>query len=197
MGLSSYDMLKFTREEKKEIRQALNNVLDDLDALWDVSSLESVYQYFDLKGQSWGCDEWELIIDKNGILIKDYPKEIVLETFGRRNKRPRVKDYTEIYYFIRQYETLRKKVEDKIKRSNIDKNKGIDEIINIKNRYTKEATIEVEVPETINPHTITLKQEDGKSVGEIRMNAGTIRIITRGSIVIDKQEFDQPKVKKR
>ena len=40
------------------------------------------------------------------------------------------------------------------------------------------------------------KQQGIEAIGEIRMGAGTIRIITRGSIVIDKQEFDQLKLKK-
>ena len=195
MSLSSSDMLKFTKEEKREITLALNNVLDDLDALWAASSMESLYHYFDLKGEEWGMDDWTFIIDKEGIRIKDYPKEIILETFGRKNKRPKIKDYTEVFYFIKQYDQIRRKVESKIIRSNKEKEKGIEAIVDIKNRYEKEATIEIEVPDSINPHSLTVRQEDGKAVGELRMGAGVIRIITKGSILVNNEQ-SRNKVKK-
>ena len=72
--------------------------------------------------------------------------------------------------------------------SNESKGKGIQEIIDIKNKYAKEATIELDLPDTLNPHAIELKEEGGKTIGEIKMGYGVIRIITKGSITINRSE---------
>ena len=196
MSLASYETLTFTQEEKKEIALALNNVLDDLEALWSITPTKSIYAYYNIKDDDWSSDSRELKIDIEGIKIIDR-EEIILEKFGRKNIRPKITEYTEIFYFIKKYEKIRKSIERKIEKSRREKQQGIDEIIEIRNRYTKEATIEIDVPESINPHKLTVKEEDGKAIGEIKMGAGTIRIITKGSIVVaNKKEPVKVKGKK-
>ena len=55
-----------------------------------------------------------IIINICGDDVMDNPKidinsgdEIVLEKFGKKNKRPKINNYTEIFYFIKQYEEIR------------------------------------------------------------------------------------------
>lgn len=197
MKLASFEILTFTAEEKKEIDLALNNILDDLEALWSISPMESVYKFYDLKYDN----RRELLINKDGIKIVDSGivnsgDEIVLEKFGKKNKRPKINNYTEIFYFIKQYEEIRRGIERKIEKARSEKQQGIEAIIDIRNKYAKAATIEIEVPETINQHTLTVKQENGEAIGEIRMGAVTIRIITKGSIVVaNKREPEKDKSK--
>lgn len=185
--------LRFSPEEKKNIKEALDNILDDLDELWKKSPLEEIYCFFSpIRNDS----AWSFIIDKHGIRISTNFQKIILENFKNIYRRPRIKDYTEIYYFLRQYENIRPQIEEKIISSTEKKGKGIDEILAIRDKYAKEATIEVELPEGMNQHSIELRQEDGKSIGEIKMGHGTIKIITKGPISVIRQE-EQAKIKKK
>lgn len=188
MGFSKEDLLIFSKEEKKEIEAALNNVLDDLEELWKHSSKTEIYTYYRLKRNGWDSDSWRFQINENGIAIKDYPEEYVLEHFKKVIKRPKIKNYTAVYYFLKSYDEVRGYVERTIVSTNEAKGKGIQDIIDIKNKYAKEATIEVDLPETMNPHSIEVKEENGKTIGEIKMGYGAIRIITKGPISITRSE---------
>lgn len=194
MEISKDDLLTFTKEEKKEIDAALNNVLDDLDELWKHSSKQEVYTYFYMRRSDWDEEMIRLSIDQEGIKLGDDP-EYILEQFKKVNKRPKVKNYTAVFYFLKEYDYVRQKIEEKIIKANTRKGKGIQQIIDIKNKYAKEATIEVDLPETMNPHSIELKKENGQTVGEIRMGFGAIRIITKGPITIIKNEEEKVKRK--
>ena len=72
-----------------------------------------------------------------------------------------------------------------IHKARSEKQQGIEAIIDIRNKYAKAATIEIEVPETINQHTLTVKQENGEAIGEIRFGRDTIRLITKGTVVVN------------
>ena len=89
--------------------------------------------------------------------------------FKKVIKRPKIKNYTAVYYFLKCYDDVRSYVEKSIISANDAKGKGIQEIIDIKNKYAKEATIEVDLPETMNPHSIEVKEENGRTIGEINM----------------------------
>lgn len=194
MEISKDDLLTFTKEEKQEIDAALSNVLDDLDELWKHSSKQEVYTYFYMRRSDWDEEMIRLSIDQEGIKLGDDP-EYILEQFKKVNKRPKVKNYTAVFYFLKEYDYVRQKIEEKIIKANTRKGKGIQQIIDIKNKYAKETTIEVDLPETINPHSIELKKENGQTIGEIRMGFGAIRIITKGPITIVKSEEEKVKRK--
>lgn len=188
MGFKKEDLLVFSKEEKKEIDQALSNVLDDLEELWKHSSKTEIYTYYRFNRNSWDTDSWRFSINEDGITIKDYPDEYALMQFKKVIKRPKIKNYTAIYYFLKCYDDVRSYVEKSIISANDAKGKGIQEIIDIKNKYAKEATIEVDLPETMNPHSIEVKEENGRTIGEINMGYGAIRIITKGPISITRSE---------
>ena len=80
MEISKDDLLTFTKEEKKEIDAALNNVLDDLDELWKHSSKQEVYTYFYMRRSDWDEEMIRLSIDQEGIKLGDDP-EYILEQF--------------------------------------------------------------------------------------------------------------------
>lgn len=188
------EQLKFTKEEKKEIKKALDVILDDLEELWSLAELEEIYTYYN--AERFSTRSTKILINKQGIQIGSYSETEFLEKFGLINKRPRIKDYTKIYYFLKNYEEIRKYFEETITRNRNNKNKGINEIIELRKKYEKEATIELDLPETMNPHTLKVVKEDGKTIGEIKMGYGTIRIITKGNVVLAKQKEDV-KVKKK
>ena len=187
-GLRKEQLLSFSKDEKKEIEAALNNVLDDIDELWKQSSKQEIYTYYKIRTNSWDEDSWCFLINGDGVKIKDYPEEYMLEQFKKVIRRPKIKNYTAVYYFLKQYDQIRDYLERRIVESNESKGKGIQEIIDIKNKYAKEATIELDLPDTLNPHAIELKEEGGKTIGEIKMGYGVIRIITKGSITINRSE---------
>ena len=195
MGLRKEKLLTFSKEEKKEIEAALKNVLDDIDELWKHSSKQEFYTYYNIKNNGWYDDSGCFVINADGIKIKDYQEDYMLEQFKKVIKRPKIKNYTAVYHFLKEYDQIRDSLEKSIIQTNKTKGKGIQEIIDVKNKYAKEATIELDLPDTINPHSIELKEENGKTVGEIKMGYGTIRIITKGAITINKSE--KPKVKSK
>jgi len=186
MGLRKNDLLTFTREEKKEIDEALNNVLDDINELWKKSSKEEIYTYYSIKSDEF--DDWRFSIDAEGIRIRNYPDEYVLEQFKKIVRRPKIKNYTVVYYFLKKYDGIRTHLESSIISANKEKGLGIQEIIDIKNKYAKEATIEVDLPQTLNSHSIDIREENGRTIGEIKMGYGAIRIITMGPITVNKGE---------
>ena len=49
MGLRKEQLLSFSKDEKKEIEAALNNVLDDIDELWKQSSKQEIYTYYKIR----------------------------------------------------------------------------------------------------------------------------------------------------
>ena len=187
-GLRKEQLLSFSKDEKKEIEAALNNVLDDIDELWKQSSKQEIYTYYKIRTNSWDEDSWCFLINGDGVKIKDYPEEYMLEQFKKVIRRPKIKNYTAVYYFLKQNDQIRDYLERRFVQSNESKGKGIQEIIDIKNKYAKEATIELDLPDTLNPHAIELKEEGGKTIGEIKMGYGVIRIITKGSITINRSE---------
>ncbi len=196
MSLSKSEILKFTKQEKKDIRDALNNLIDDINEIWKLSDQEEFYTFYPIQSNTWGSDSWKFQIDKTGIFIKDYPKKIYLEKFKPIKARPKVRDYSEIYYFIRQYEKVRSSLEGSISRSLSNKERGMKELNAIKDKYSKEATIELDLPQTMNPYSFDLKHENGNSIGEIKMNSGTIRIIVKGNIILSNKP-EEAKVKVR
>lgn len=188
------EKLIFTKEEKKEIRKALNVILDDLEELWSLAELEELYTYY--TPERFSTRSGKITINKQGIKIGSYSDAKFIEKFGLVNARPKIKDYTQIYYFLKNYEEIRKYFETTISRNRDNKGKGIAEIIELRKKYEKEATIELDLPETMNQHTLSVKKEDGKTIGEIKMGYGTIRIITKGNVVVAKTK-EEVKVKKK
>ena len=64
------------------------------------------------------------------------------------------------------------------------------------NKYTKESTIEVELPETNNKPVLEVRSEEGKNVGRVTIGPVSLKILTSENVsIVDRNQ--QAKVKKK
>ena len=122
-------------------------------------------------------------------------KVVVVEKRNRLGKPFRNYDVATMEALLESYSDIREELKKEIEESIDDKNRKVTLFKSIDDQYSKEANIELTLPETLNPHSLTVRQEDGKAVGELRMGSGVIRIITKGSILVNNEQ-SRNKVKK-
>lgn len=192
------EKLIFTKREKQEIRETLNTILSDLEKLWEIAPVDYIVEYYTKGDDEWGPDRC-LQIDKKGIKIDSVYEKIWLEKFLPLPTKPFLKDenYIEVFEFLRKYEKIRRKIEEDIKHNLNSKEKGLESLRELNAKYQKEAMIEVEIPPSNNQTTIDVRQEEGKTIGEIKMGYGIFRIITKGNLVfVNNSEKKDQKVKK-
>lgn len=198
-------MIRYNTDEQNTMKSAYNKILDDMDLLWEKSETDNIELLVYLgkkekKGYPHSLSKIAyLIFNDRGIKLEyrnfmPY-KVVVVEKRNRLGKPSRNYDVATMEALLESYSDIREELKKEIKESIDDKNRKVTLFKSIDDQYSKEANIELTLPETLNPHSISLQQEEGKSIGEIRMGSGTIRIITNGSIVVANHE--QVKVKRK
>ena len=193
---------KYNQEEQNLIKRAFEKVLDDLNLMFEHSEAEEIRVHikYDHELEDVFPSSYFLAINKREISVVyaalSPEKVIPLElTSGRRGKKIRPYTLESAELILQEYEKIRPKVKNAIEKSIKQKQEKLAIFRKLDDKYSKEATIELDLPKTMNPHSIDLKQEDGKTIGEIKMGYGAIRIITNGPIIVNKSE--QSKVKKK
>ena len=182
-------MIRYNTDEKNTMKSAYNKILDDMDLLWEKSETDNIelLVYYGKKGLLHSEIAY-LILNDLGIKLeyRNYLpfKVIVVERRNRLGKPFRNYDIATMELLLEKYSDIREDLKREIEESINDKKRKVTLFKSIDDQYSKEANIELTLPETLNPHTISLQQEEGKSIGEIKMGSGTIRIITNGSIVV-------------
>ena len=186
--------MEFTKEEKRELKETLNVVLNDLESLWQLAEITQFTQSFQTSDSP--LDDLTIIINKKGIKLGD---EITWENYLRLFKKNRgnckIQDFNQVYYFLQNYEKIRSNLEAEIQSTSSDKTKRMQQITELRHKYDKEAVVEINFPQTLNQQVIEVKKEDNKTIGEIKMGYGTIKIATQGEIVLSSPN-ETPKVKK-
>ena len=180
--------MNYTKEDKKDMREALDIVLADLRELFNASNSDSIELTHYLTGLRAG--KYNLCINREKICFcnANEPGSFVLDKQRSMVKRPKIKDYDTIYTFLSDYENIRAKVEKEVIEGSKQQELMRQTLAAIKSRYSHESTIEVELEETNNPRTIDVKKENGNTIGEFRFGHDTIRIITKGNIVFVKKD---------
>lgn len=192
---------KYTEEEQELIKRTFEKVLDDLNLMFEHSETEEIrvrIRYSTSEEIFPSCyylaiNEHEISVVYAGLS----PERIIpLEvSSGRKGKKVRPYTLQSAELILQEYETIRPNVKKAIEKSIKEKEEKLAIFRKLDDIYSKEATIELDLPQTNNPHTIDLKQEDGRTIGEIKMGHGLIRIITNGPIIVNKGE--EPKIKKK
>lgn len=195
-------MIKYNVEEQKTIKSAYNKILDDMDLLWEKSEIDEIELrvYFGKKETNGFPREIGkiayLIFNDQGIRLEYRNfrpiQAFTIEKRNRRGKPSRNYDLSTMEALLEKYSEIREVLTGKIEESVSDKKRKIDLFKSIDDQYSKEANIELFLPETLNPHSISLKEESGKTIGEIKMGSGIIRIITNGTILVERPK---PKIK--
>lgn len=184
----------FTKEEKEKIRKSLNLVLDDIRELWKVAETDRIYIRLDDFTERGGT--YYLNITNNRVTL-EYPNwdtttrfNLETRTLNLVNRIP--SSYELTLSFIENYEQIRQHLEKEIKKGLRKKGLGFSELEKINQKYDKEATIELDLPETNNQHQIEVEEKDGKKIGIINFGNRTIKIVTTGDIIlVNKTEIEQ------
>lgn len=182
-------MMEYTNEDKQNMRETLDVVLDDLRALYDAAETETLEISFYLHGDLYG--RYNLCINKKKICFcNDHDKDRnILDQPLSLVKRPKIKNHDLMYAFLSEYELIRTKVEEEATYKTTEIYEMRKKLSEIKKRYSHESIIEVELEETNNPRSVEVKKENGNTIGEFRFGHDTIRIITKGNIVfVNKDE---------
>ena len=195
--------IKYTKQEKKEIYEALDLVLDDIRRLFDAANIEEVrvklpMQFYDycagLKVTSQYIKIVTYYVDTDATLVLEK------KVGNRRIKRNPAID--EVLPIIRNYEEIRKDIELEIEHITVlnktEREKTIQAVANIRKNYTKDATIELDLGPSQNIHEIEVVEEAGQKIGTINFGNRLIKIITDGDIVLVKRaKGKQTKSKQR
>lgn len=176
--------LRFTKEEQQQIKQALNTVLDDIRELWQTTPLERIELTVDDEIRY--RDIYYLVITDELIYLTDiiHDDTYYLEERRKIGGVKRSNDINLSFNFVKNYEEIRKKIEKKLSSYNENKKEGLKTIDEVNRHYIREATIELDLPGTMNQHKIEISKEDGRTVGKIDFGNRTIKIITDGDIVL-------------
>lgn len=196
--------LKYTKEEKELMKKAYDNALDYLDELWKTSEYKQISVEAEMKGiksvdRSYPTWEWRLVLNDKEIFLKsefirDYTK-IELEQKSRFSKKRRY-DYSVMEIFLKEFESLRQKVETRIIQGKKEKAKSLKDYELILERYSKESHVEIELPNTLNQHHLEITRENGQTIGKLNFGSAVVKIITRGNISVEKDN-ETPHVKRK
>ena len=199
-------MIKYSVEEQKTMKSAYNKILDDIDLLWEKSETDEIELrvYFGKKETKGFPREIGkiayLIFNDQGIRLEYRnfrPIQVfTIEKRNRRGKPSRNYDLSTMEALLEKYSEIREVLTGKIEESVSDKKRKIDLFKSIDDQYSKEANIELFLPETLNQHKLEVVEEDGKKVGTLNFGSISLKIITSGNVeLVSKQETNKVKRK--
>lgn len=192
-------VMQFTKEEKEKLTQALTVVVEDLRSIFNTAETDKIsYEFEVFENES--KNKYSLVINKKEMYLtlhySDWYMNLDKVKPGGKVKMCPIKDYNLVFLFLQKHEIIRKNVVNTARVNQTNKEQGMKRIQAIYNQYTKEATIEVEMPETINQSSIEVTQEDGKNVGKVNVGPVSLRILTSPNVRIVEQKIHN-KVKKK
>jgi len=189
----------FTQEEKTKMQETLGKVVADLRSIFEMSQ-DSVLKYKFKTIENGDKHEYCLIInDKESFISLCYCDWYMQldKKHGNTYHIHKIKDYETAFEFLKKYEIIRKGLIELAKTTADKKKTGMSIIDEISSKYSKEAIIEVTMPETINQSSIEIVQENGQNVGRITIGSLSLKILASPSVkIVSKIESEKKKVKK-
>jgi len=186
--------IKLSKEQRQEIKKTLSHVLKDIQELYNMSNMKKIkidlYRVWDIEHAG-----FYLEMEKKSFLIKQIYDFALTKTVANLDNRSDIlrtnSDYWYLLNFLNSYEKIREKIISEIERDNRKKARFQDsktsmlkKLEELNKRYDKEATIDIELPPTVNQHQIEVTRVDGNNVGVINFGERTIKIVTNGDIVL-------------
>lgn len=197
--------IKYTDQEKQEIIKTLDVVLDDLEEIWSLQVINSVSVPVQMQGITevdprFPKDGWMFCLDETGVHMTNRKPNVPGFVFAYRNadgtlKRVYNVDEREVMLF-REYDYIREVIMKKITDVQEKKEADMDIVMNLRDRYKRQATVKISLPETINQHELTISRREGKTVGRIDFGPAVIELITSESIKLV-YEDEKAKVKQK
>lgn len=201
-------MIKYNKEELNTIKSAYNKILDDMDLLWEKSEIEEIELriYFGKNpnnGLPHDLGKIAYLVFNDQEIRMEYrnfrlSRIINIEKRNRRGKPSRNYDVSTMEALLEKYSEIREILKGKIEESISDKKRKIDLFKSIDEQYSKEANIELSLPETLNQHKLEVVEEDGKKVGTLNFGSISLKIITSGNVeLVSKPEANKVKAKRK
>lgn len=198
--------MEYTKKEKQKIRKTMDILIRDLDKIWQLGFLDEITIPIDLTGideydAKFAQYRWNFYMNNEVIEIRstNEEKSYIHAKKGRNGKLKgcyAMIDIREILFF-REYEKIRRTIMDEISKRQEEKQKDLDLMDKLTNRFNKkESIVEITLPQSNNSHELKVQREDGRNVGTIDFGCSSIKIITDGSIRLVKEEPVKTKVKK-
>ena len=196
-----------TDKEKQSIRNAIKLLIKDLRKLTDnyPGTIIKVFAFHEEIGRYGRA--WYLEITKKEITLKEPKKESdsIIARGNKRNIYIDDADYLAQYHFIKNYDEIRRKVEEIVNKKEQEIQGNIDLINKTKNKYqkklkdnkkTKKATVEIDVPQTNNQYELVVTEESGKTVGTLKFNGLTLTLCASDGVKIINKPKNKEKVNK-
>lgn len=182
----------FSQEEKEQLNKTYKVIIEDLRSLYNVSDLTKISTEFTVT-ENGDRNTYSLVINKKEMYVSLHYSDwyMNLDKISSRGKQKicPIKDYTLVFEFLRIYEKVRKSVFETVSENQRNKTQGMSKIQNLFNKYTKEAIIEVEMPETNNKPALEITSENGKNVGRVTIGPVSLKILTSENVsIVGKKE---------
>lgn len=195
----------YSKKEIKVFEKALKTVLDDLENLWNLKMFERLEFDVELPGIS-SCKNnyyehgWSFVMDEEGFyLLNNGCGEII--NFVTINKFGNCKQHLKIHpidiVFLREYDQIREKIVSHINSIQASKQENLDMAESLISRYSKNAVIEITLPETNNKQTIEVVEENGRKIGTLNFGDISLKIISSASIDFQTKIVEPSKVKRK
>jgi len=189
----------FTKEEIAMMDQATENIASDMRSLYNLANLEEIWVSFETEEND-RTYNYKLYILKNNISIYHggYKYACIEKKHANgKSTYPKLKDKIFQFEFLKGYEDMRKRIVHQINSGNQNKRDGMTKIAELNNKYSKEAVISVDMPETLNQSSIVVTKENGLNAGYIKIGSTTIKIFASNNVKIVSEEKTQAKTKRK
>jgi len=193
----------YTKKEMNVFKKALKTVLEDLESLWDLKTFDELEFDVELPGIS-SCEDhyteegWSFVMEEYGFYLINRQCDQIIN-FATRNKLGQLQYHLKIHsrdiIFLREYDKIREKVVSRIEKIQSAKQENIDMAKNLIGKYSKNAVVEITLPNTNNQQTIEVVEENGKKIGTLNFGDMAIKIIS--SAYIDFQTKTDSKTKRK
>lgn len=193
----------YTKEEKKQIQKTLDYIIADIERIYVESGLRKI-ELQPSKTDYFAVGPKKIIYVHNTSGYSQPPTNYTIARcfgFGQNQhfKRTPILDYDFYYRFTSLYDNetigIRKAIKAQILAIKAQNSDIADNIKDNKEKYEKQASIIIDMPETVDQKEITITTSGDKKIGTIDFGDRIIQIITTSDIVLKSQE-ESNKVKK-
>ena len=194
-----------TTKEKKIIRSTIRLLIKDIRKLVkDYPESKITVFAFQEEIGNYGSNWYLEITAKEIILREKYIESNSLISKGqRRNIIIDNDDYLAQYHFIKNYDLIRKNIEEIVNKKLRQIQENVDLMNSTRNKYkkkmkekkTKKATIEIDLPPSNNQYELEVSEENGKTIGKLNFNGLTLTLLASDGVRIVNKPKNKQKIK--
>ena len=190
--------MNFDPNQEKEIKKTLSLLVKDMRTLYQIYPYEDIEIGIPMTIGDYG-NYWKLIITGNSINLygNKYNNVTYIERKGKWKRMYEDGELEAIYNLIMRYDDIHNKIEQIVTERAQKSSFSIAKMHEYQQKYSQQATIEIETPGTNNLHTLEVTETDGKKIGMLNFNGLKLRIIASDGIeIINKREVKEKQKKK-